>query len=148
MTTVTFLQDFQTGKTLFKIGDEVEDDLVRFFIGLINDSHDLCFIDKTKPWTVKNKNDPMAVCAIQGNYGVSAYKLRAIHGIKEEHMTHTINSTQTAAVATDYYWIPISADTPHGVKLQLLGQGGVAQYSSYHGDPFWTHWCPLPKRRD
>lgn len=83
MTTVTFLQDFQTGKTLFAVGDEVEDDLVRFFIGLINDSNNLCFIDKTKPWTVKNKNDSMAVCAIQGNYGVSAYKLKAAHGIKE-----------------------------------------------------------------
>lgn len=63
-------------------------------------------------------------------------------------MTHKIDSTGAAAVATDYYWIPIDKDTPHGVKLQLLGQGGVAQYSSYHGDSFWTHWAPLPKRRD
>ena len=83
MTTVTFLQEYPSGKTLFKIGDEVENDLVRFFIGSINDSGALCFIDKTKPWTVKNKKDPMAVCATQGNYGVSAYKLKAAHGIKE-----------------------------------------------------------------
>lgn len=41
-------------------------------------------------------------------------------------MTHTINTTHTAAVATDYYWIPIDANTPRGVKLQLLGKGGVA----------------------
>lgn len=66
----------------------------------------------------------------------------------ESEMTHKIDSTGAAAVATDYYWIPIDKDTPRGVKLQLLGQGGVAQYSSYHGDPFWTHWAPLPKRKD
>ena len=83
MTTVTFLRDFQTGKMIFKIGDEVENDLVRFFIGSINDSGNLCFIDKTKPWTVKNKNNPMAACAAQGNYGVSAYKLKAARDIKE-----------------------------------------------------------------
>jgi len=62
-------------------------------------------------------------------------------------MTHTINATHTAAVATDYYWIPIDANTPRGVKLQLLGKGGVAQYSNYHGDRFWSHWEPLPKRK-
>ena len=67
---------------------------------------------------------------------------------QEEHMTHTIDSTGTAAVATDYYWILIDEHTPRGVKLQLLGQGGVAQYSNYHGDSFWSHWAPLPKRTD
>ena len=66
----------------------------------------------------------------------------------QELVTHTINSTHTAAVATDYYWIPIDENTPRGVKLQLLGQGGVAQYSNYHGDAFWSHWAPLPKRKD
>ncbi len=67
---------------------------------------------------------------------------------QEEHMTHTINSTHTAAVATDYYWIPIDANTPRGVKLQLLGNGGVAAYGNYQGAPFWSHWAPLPKRTD
>jgi hypothetical protein len=66
----------------------------------------------------------------------------------QELVTHTINSTHTAAVATDYYWIPIDEHTPRGVKLQLLGKGGVAQYSNFYGDPFWSHWAPLPKRRD
>lgn len=61
-------------------------------------------------------------------------------------MTHTINGAKTVAVATDTYWIPIDADTPRSVKLQLLGGGGVAIYSAYFGDPFWTHWCPLPKK--
>lgn len=63
-------------------------------------------------------------------------------------MTHTINSTATVAVAVDYYWLPIDTDTPKGVKLQLLGKGGVAIYGTWNGrDTFYTHWAPLPKRR-
>jgi len=30
-------------------------------------------------------------------------------------MTHTINSTNTVAVATDTYWLPIDKDTPRSV---------------------------------
>ena len=59
-------------------------------------------------------------------------------------MTHTINTDKTVAVSTDYYWQPI-ATCPHSVKVQLLGQGGVANYGVYHGDSFFTHWAPLPK---
>ena len=63
-------------------------------------------------------------------------------------MTHTINSTSTVAVATDYYWQPIDTNTPRGVKVQLLGKGGVAVYGTWNGkDPFYTHWAPVPKRR-
>ena len=63
-------------------------------------------------------------------------------------MTHTINSTGTVAVAIDTYWIPIDKDTPRSVKLQLLSIGGVAQYSVLQADTsFYTHWCPLPKKR-
>ena len=40
-------------------------------------------------------------------------------------MTHTINSASTVAVATDYFWQPIDTNTPRGVKLQLLGKGGL-----------------------
>jgi hypothetical protein len=60
-------------------------------------------------------------------------------------MTHTINADKTVAVATDVYWMPITNATPRGVKLQLLGRGGVAVYGIYHGDKFFTHWAPLPK---
>lgn len=63
-------------------------------------------------------------------------------------MTHTINSNSTVAVAVDYFWQPIDTNTPRGVKLQLLGKGGVAVYGTWNGkDPFYTHWAPLPKRR-
>ena len=60
----------------------------------------------------------------------------------------TLNSTNTVAVATDVYWMPIDAETPRSAKLQLLSIGGVAQYGVLNGDTsFYTHWCPLPKKR-
>lgn len=62
-------------------------------------------------------------------------------------MTYTINAESSVAVAIDYYWLPMST-CPRGVKVQLLGKGGVAQYARYDGkDDFWTHWAPLPKKR-
>lgn len=64
-------------------------------------------------------------------------------------MTHTLNTDRTVAVATDVYWNPDMSACPRGVKVQLLGAGGVATYGEYHGpaDTFWTDWAPLPKRR-
>lgn len=60
-------------------------------------------------------------------------------------MTHKINSTGTVAVATDYYWQPMTT-CPRGVKVQLLSAGGVACYGLYAGDySFWKMWAPLPK---
>jgi len=60
-------------------------------------------------------------------------------------MTYKLNSEKTVAVSTDVYWLPISSDTPRGVKLQLLGASGVAVYGIYNGDKFWTQWQSLPK---
>lgn len=77
MTQVTYLQN-PTGETVVKVGDEVEDANVRFFVGAINDSHNLCSIDKTKPWTVKTTTDPMRKCMEQGNYAVNAALLRVV----------------------------------------------------------------------
>ncbi len=63
--------------------------------------------------------------------------------------THVLNSTKTVAVATDVYWMPIDKDTPRSAKLQLLSIGGVAQYGVLQADTsFYTHWCPLPKKRN
>ena len=63
-------------------------------------------------------------------------------------MTHTLNNDKTVAVAVDTFWLPIGPDTPRGVKLQLLGEGGVATYGHYDGkNKFWVSWAPLPKRR-
>jgi hypothetical protein len=64
-------------------------------------------------------------------------------------MTHTLNADQTVAVAVDYYWLDIDAHTPRGVKLQLLGRGGVAVYGEWDGkNPFWVKWAPVPKNKD
>jgi hypothetical protein len=51
------------------------------------------------------------------------------------------------AVDHDYFWLPMES-CPRGVKVQLLGQGGVATYGEFNGkDPFWRGWAPLPKER-
>ena len=60
---------------------------------------------------------------------------------------HKLNADQTVAVSTDVYWNEDMGQAPRGVKLQLLGAGGVAYYNTYNGDPFWQAWAPLPKRR-
>lgn len=62
-------------------------------------------------------------------------------------MPVALNSEQNVAVDRAYYWQPI-ATCPRGVKVQLLGRGGVAAYGQFNGkDDFWTHWAPLPVRR-
>jgi hypothetical protein len=65
-----------TGETTFKVGDEVENDSIRFFIGMINDSCELCFVDKDKPWTVKDPTHAMSKCMTQGNFGITARLLK------------------------------------------------------------------------
>ena len=77
MTQVTNWICYSTGKS-FKIGDEVEDANARFFIGAINDSHALCAIDKSKPWTAKNPANPMFKCIQQGNYSATAHRLEHV----------------------------------------------------------------------
>lgn len=69
----------------------------------------------------------------------------------ETQAPYKLDSTKAAVVATEFYWIPIDENTPRGVKVLLLGLGGVASLGHYHHKPgetcFWTHWAPLPKRR-
>jgi len=61
-------------------------------------------------------------------------------------MTYKLNTEKTAAVCTDHYWIPVSADTPLGVKLLLINaRAGVAQLGQYERGSYWTHWSALPK---
>ena len=60
---------------------------------------------------------------------------------------HTINLSKTVAVSTTQYWEEMST-CPRGVKVQLLGDGGVAIYGMYDGrNRFFTNWAPLPKKR-
>lgn len=58
----------------------------------------------------------------------------------------TTNSDQTVAIDREYHWRPIDADTPRGVKLQLICKAdGVATYSHLPSVPQrWTPWAPLP----
>lgn len=57
-----------------------------------------------------------------------------------------IDSTGAAAVDPGNTWRPMDT-CPLGVKVQLLGMGGVASYGSWNGkETFWTGWCPLPAK--
>lgn len=59
-----------------------------------------------------------------------------------------LNGDRTVAVATEVYWIEDMSTAPRGVKLQLLGAGGVAAYGQWDGkNPFWKAWAPVPARR-
>lgn len=50
-----------------------------------------------------------------------------------------------AAVNRAYHGLPIDADTPRGVKLQLISRpAGVATDGIYTADPHGTHWAPPP----
>jgi len=60
-------------------------------------------------------------------------------------MTVKRSSDGTAAVDSDYFWLPIS-ECPVGQKVQLINKRmGCATYGIYkRSDPYWTHWAPLP----
>lgn len=61
---------------------------------------------------------------------------------------HKLNADQSVAVATDVFFDEDMTRCPVGVKVQLLGAGGVASYGVYNSrDPFWIGWAPVPKRR-
>jgi len=61
-------------------------------------------------------------------------------------MTVNENATKGVAVDQTYYWQPM-ATCPRGMKVQLLGAGGVAMYGAYNGrDTFYTGWAPLPNK--
>lgn len=59
--------------------------------------------------------------------------------------TH-IDGTGIAAVDEQLIWR--SMDTcPVGVKVQMLGESGIAVYNKWDGkEDFWLGWFPLPKR--
>lgn len=58
-----------------------------------------------------------------------------------------VNNSKTAAVAQDFYWIPVKETPPPlGVKLLLINQElGVACMGTYSKNLSWTHWQGLPK---
>ena len=66
------------------------------------------------------------------------------------HCPWSQDSTRTASVDRAYHWLPITPETPRGVKMQLINRkAGVAAYGTLGTDPFfWTHYAPLPTFRD
>lgn len=67
--------------------------------------------------------------------------------MKSEDPGYRINNDRSAAVSTEYYFDDNMSTCPKGVKCLLLGAGGVATISEYHGDPFWISWFPMPRRK-
>ncbi len=68
----------ERGRCLVRIGDEVENDDARFFVGAINQSQTLCAIDKSRPYSLKNEASPMAACIRQGHYSASVETLKRV----------------------------------------------------------------------
>lgn len=60
------------------------------------------------------------------------------------------DSTHTAAVDPDYFWLPMSS-CPVAKKVQLLTRGEVAVYGKIteadRTGPSYLGWAPLPKIR-
>ena len=55
-------------------------------------------------------------------------------------------STDKVAVDQNYYWQHMDT-CPRGVKVQLLGIGGLPSYGNWDGkNRFWQAWAPLPKK--
>jgi hypothetical protein len=59
---------------------------------------------------------------------------------------YKLNSDHSVAVDTRNEWQSMQ-HCPVGVKVQLLGSGGVAVYGTWNGrDDFWQGWHPIPAR--
>jgi len=61
--------------------------------------------------------------------------------------SYQLNTEKSVAVSNFEFWNVDMNACPRGVKVQLLGAGGVAAYGTYHGDTFWIGWAPLPRLR-
>lgn len=70
--------------------------------------------------------------------------LASINGQREAPVA--LNRDATVAVSPTHTYNEDMSQAPRGVKLILLGQGGVAQLGEYNGDPFWIGWAALPRR--
>ena len=64
----------------------------------------------------------------------------------ETTSTQRLSTDKAAFIDTDYKWQKITADSPRGVKLQLINKRfGVASYGRLYGEEsYYTHWAPLP----
>lgn len=63
-----------------------------------------------------------------------------------KRMTYYLNNARNTAVSSEAEFLPMSS-CPRGVKVILLGAGGVATIGQYDGkDPFWKGWHPMLRK--
>lgn len=93
--------------------------------------------NQVPPYPLPTRAGPTTPCELEAE---AASRLVAAEAYR-------LNTARDVAVATDTYWQEDVTTCPRGAKVQLLGAGGVAVYGSYHGDPFWVGWAPVPRRR-
>lgn len=61
-------------------------------------------------------------------------------------MTYYLNNARNTAVSSNVEFLPMET-CPRGVKVILLGAGGVATIGQYDGkDPFWKGWHPMLRK--
>ena len=61
-------------------------------------------------------------------------------------MMHAPNTARTALVSTTAEWLPITADTPTGMKCLVIDRDqGIAYLRDYWPGHGWTHYFPLPR---
>ena len=59
-----------------------------------------------------------------------------------------LNSGKNVAVSNTSKMSKKMSDCPSGVKVLLLGAGGVLVIANYDTDPFWVQWAALPAKDD
>ena len=59
-----------------------------------------------------------------------------------------LNSSKSVAVSTTYKLSKNFDACPRGVKVLLLGGGGVLVIAQYDLNSFWSAWAPLPGKPD
>lgn len=79
---------------------------------------------------------------------LNTIELLNLAAAEQEQTNYKINRDKTVAVSNDTFFDEGDmSKCPRGVKVQLLGKGGVATYGEYDGDSFWIGWCPVPRRK-
>lgn len=60
---------------------------------------------------------------------------------------YRLNADGSAAVSTEYFWIPIEkVEPPKGAKVLLINKKyGVLVVGIYKTESGFTHWAPLPR---
>lgn len=101
------------------------------------------------PAPARRPPPPMKNCTFLGDEHDERDYQRRLAAWEAEHgpSGHRITADGVAVVATDFFYFEDMAACPRGVKVVLLGEGGVASIGTYAGEPFWIGWAPLPKRR-